>query len=346
MVLRRFYEIEVPGEPRRYPELPSTSDPLELVELPVPEPGPGQVLIKVSACGVCHTEIDEIEGRRRPKIPVIPGHQAVGRIVKVGDGVSRVKIGDRVGVAWVGWACGSCTYCVSGLENLCGDFKATGCDLDGCYAEYMVAYEDYVYSVPWNYEDPEAAPLLCGGAIGYRALKLASVKDGMALGLVGFGASAHQIIQVVKHLYPNSKVIVLTRSREHIELARELGADWAGTPQENPPEKIDRAIDFTPIGETIPRIMELLKPGGKLIVNVIRKRTPITLEYTKHLWMEKEIKTVANITRNDIKEYLEIAGKNKIKINYQTFKLEEANKALRLLKQGKIKGAAVLLPNT
>lgn len=327
---------------RRYSEVSVGRDPLELMDVDVPEPRSREVLIRVSTCGLCPTDIDVIEGRVIGKLPVIPGHQAVGYIVKIGDEVSKVSIGDRVGVAWIGWSCGKCRYCVAGLENLCEEFKGTGCHIDGCYAEYMVAHEDYVYRIPSNYDDLEAAPLLCAGAIGYRALKLADMGDGMSIGLVGFGASAHQIIQVIKNLYPNSRVIVLTRSIEHMELARELGADWVGHPKEDPPEKLDRAIDFTPVGEIIPRILELIKPGGRLVVNVIRKRTPITLDYTKHLWMEREVKTVANVTRLNVREYLKIAEKIRIKVKYQKYKIEELNKTLKIIKEGKVVGAAVI----
>ncbi len=344
MVLREHAEIKVEGEPRRYPHLPLKENPLELVDLEVPEPGLGEVLIKVSACGVCQTDVDIVEGRRSSKLPLILGHQAVGVVVRVGSGVSRVNVGDRVGVAWIGFTCGSCSYCIRGEENLCNSFKATGCDFDGCYAEYMVAREAFIYMIPEVYSDVEAAPLLCAGAIGYRALKLLDMRDGLTLGLFGFGASAHQLIQVARKLYPSSRILVFTRSRDHAMLAESLGADWTGPPTAEPPERLDRAIDFTPVGEVTARALSLLKPGGRLVVNVIRKRTPVTLDYTEHLWMEREVKSVANVTRRDVLEYLEIASKVNVRIAVNVYRLEEANEALRKVKVGGVRGAAVLRP--
>ncbi len=344
MVLREHCEIRVEGEPRRYPGLPLKDEPLDLMDVDVPEPGFGEVLIRVSACGVCQTDVDIVEGRRVCKLPVILGHQAVGVVVRVGDGVSRVGVGDRVGVAWIGWSCGSCNYCVRGEENLCGSFKATGCDFNGCYAEYMVAGEAYVYRLPGVYDDFEAAPLLCAGAIGYRALRLLGMRDGLTLGLFGFGASAHQIIQVARKLYPSSRILVFTRSREHATLAESLGADWAGPPTAEPPEKLDRAVDFTPVGEVTARALSLLKPGGRLVVNVIRKRSPIALDYTEHLWMEREVKSVANVTRRDVVEYLEVAGRARVRVTVNVYKLEDANEALKRVKVGGVTGAVVLRP--
>ena len=344
MILREYAEIRIENEPRRYPGLPLKDEPLELVDLDVPEPGPSEVLIKISACGVCQTDIDIIEGRRSSKLPVILGHQAIGRVVKIGSEVSRVRVGDRVGVAWIGWSCGSCTYCVRSEENLCNMFKATGCDLDGCYSEYMVAGEAYVYRIPDVYDDVEAAPLLCAGAIGYRALRLLNMRDDLTIGLFGFGASAHQLIQVIRKLYPTSKILVFTRSRDHAELAESLGADWTGPPTSEPPEKLDRAIDFTPVGEITARALNLLKPGGRLVVNVIRKRTPVTLDYTQHLWMEKEVKSVANVTRKDVQEYLEVVSRVRVRVSTNTYKLEDANKALKKVKIGEVRGAIVLKP--
>jgi len=344
MVLREYAEIRVEGEPRRYPNLPLKNEPLELVDLDAPEPGFGEVLIRVSACGVCSTDVDIVEGRRSSKLPVILGHQAVGRVVKVGPGVSTVKVGDRVGVAWIGWSCGSCSYCVRGEENLCSSFKATGCDFDGCYAEFMVAREGYIYRLPEVYGDVEVAPLLCAGAIGYRALKLLGMRDGLTLGFFGFGASAHQLIQVARKLYPASRILVFTRSRDHAELAESLGADWTGPPASDPPERLDRAVDFTPVGDVTARALSLLKPGGRLVINVIRKRAPITLDYTDHLWMEKEVKSVANVTRRDVQEYLEVAGKVGVRVTLNVYRLEEANEVLRKVKIGGVRGAAVLKP--
>ncbi len=344
MVLREHCEIRVEGEPRRYPGLPLKDEPLDLMDVDVPEPGFGEVLIRVSACGVCQTDVDIVEGRRVCKLPVILGHQAVGVVVRVGGGVSGVRVGDRVGVAWIGWSCGSCSYCARGEENLCGSFKATGCDFDGCYAEYMVAREGYVYRLPDVYDDFEAAPLLCAGAIGYRALRLLGMRNGLTLGLFGFGASAHQVLQVARKLYPSSRILVFTRSRDHAILAESLGADWTGPPTAEPPEKLDRAIDFTPVGEVTARALNLLKPGGRLVVNVIRKRSPITLDYTEHLWMEREVKSVANVTRKDVVEYLEVAGRIPVRVTVNVYKLEDANEALKKVKVGGVTGAIVLRP--
>jgi len=344
MVLREHAEIRVEGEPRRYPHLPLKDEPLELVDLETPEPGAGEVLLEVLACGVCQTDVDIVEGRRESKLPVVLGHQAVGRVVRIGPGVSRVKVGDRVGVAWIAWSCGSCSYCRGGYENLCPSFRATGCDVDGCYAEYMVAREDYVYRIPEAFSDIEAAPLLCAGAIGYRALRLLDMRDGLTVGLFGFGSSAHQLIQVIRRAYPASKILVFTRSRDHIEQALELGADWAGPPTSEPPERLDRAIDFTPAGEVTARALSLLKPGGRLVVNVIRKRGPITLEYADHLWMEREVKSVANVTREDVKGYLELAARVGVRVHVNFYKLEEANIALKKVKVGGVRGSIALKP--
>ncbi|PUA32854.1 MAG: alcohol dehydrogenase [Zestosphaera tikiterensis] len=345
-VLKEHSEVFAEGLPRRYPNLPLKEEPLDLEDLPTPEVGPNQVLIRVKACGVCYTDIDIIEGRVECSLPLVLGHQIVGRVEEVGfETKGRVKVGDRVGVAWIGWSCGTCRFCRSGLENLCSEFKGTGCHINGGYAEYTTAYEDFTYLIPseGGLEDYEIAPLLCAGAVGYRALKLADVRDGFRLGLFGFGASAHIITQVVRKLYPSVEIYVFSRSEEHRDLARKLGAEWAGHPQENPPKKLDRAIDFTPVGEMVSRALELLERGGKLVINVIRKQTPTNLDYVKHLWMEREVKSVANVTRKDVKELLSIALKNNVKPEVKTFKLEEVNKALKLVKGAKIRGSAVLL---
>jgi len=341
-ILVEHAEIEIEGSPRRYPHLPLKKNPLLITNTETPLPGEGQVLVGVEACGVCYTDIDIIEGRVQCKLPLIPGHQVVGRVVEVGTSVSSVVRGDRVGVAWIGKTCGVCNYCRRGLENLCVDFKATGCHLDGGYAEYMVAYVDYVFQVPRGVDAVKLAPLMCAGAVGYRALKLTEMTDGLRLGLFGFGASAHIVIQVARRLYPSSEIYVFTRSPEHQDLARRLGADWVGNPGENPLRLIDRAIDFTPVGETIARSLELLAPGGKLVVNVIRKQTPVNLLYEKHLWLEKEVKTVANVTRSDVKELLNIAGEEPIDVKIEEYRLDGANEAVRNLKAARVKGSAVL----
>ena len=319
--------------------------PLQLKDLPIPKPGPKEVLFEVSVCGVCRTELDEIEGRCPPRLPIILGHQVIGRVVELGAGVSQLKIGDRVGVGWIFSSCGKCSYCERGEENLCEDFKGTGCDADGGYAEYMIAKEDFAHPIPETFEDEEAAPLLCAGAIGYRALKLTGMKDGETLGLFGFGASSHIVYQVARFLFPNSKIFVFTRRKgdKPALLAQKLGADWVGETGENPPEKLDRAIDTTPSGAVIGEALRAIKRGGRLVINAIRKETPVEkLDYSEHLWLEKEIKSVANITRSDIREFLQIAARIPIKPQVKIFRLEEANEALLALKKGAYEGAGVL----
>ena len=328
---------------------PVEEKPLELVELPIPEPDDRQILVKVLACGVCHTELDEIEGRLRPKLPIILGHEIVGRVEKLGPRVTKFKPGDRVGIAWINSACGSCRFCREGNENLCPEFKATGCDVDGGYAEYTVVTEDFAYPIPDRFTDTEAAPLLCAGVIGYRALRLTGLCDGQVLGLYGFGASAHIVIQIVKHKYPNTRVFVFTRpgQKHHQELAKRLGADWVGATGDTPPEKLDCAIDTTPVWTPVVEALRVLQKGGRLVINAIRKEEHdkevlLRLDYATHIWQEKEVKSVANVTRSDAEEFLPLAAEIPIRPEVQEFKLEEANQALVLLKQGKIKGAGVL----
>lgn len=331
MVLRRTAQIE--------------DNPLRYEDIPVPEPKAREILIKVSVCGICRTELDEIEGRLQPKIPVVPGHQVVGKVVKTGQAAERFRLGDRVGVAWIYSSCGECYFCKRGLENLCEHFMGTGCDADGGYADYMVAHEDYAYKIPENFSDAEAAPLLCAGAIGYRALKLARMMDGDVIGLYGFGSSAHILFQVIRHLYPNSRIFVFTRRRGDApsELALKMGADWVGESGEAPPLKMNCAIDTTPTGLPVREALRNLEKGGRLVMNLIRKETPITdLDYTQHLWWEKEVKSVANITRRDVAEFLEIAAEIPINPEIVEFKLEEANQALSMLKHGKYRGSGVL----
>ncbi len=328
---------------------PVEEKPLELVELPIPEPDDRQILVKVLACGVCHTELDEIEGRLRPKLPIILGHEIVGRVEKLGARVTKFKHGDRVGIAWINSACGRCRFCREGNENLCPEFKATGCDVDGGYAEYTVVTEDFAYPIPDRFTDTEAAPLLCAGVIGYRALRLTGLRDGQVLGLYGFGASAHIVIQIVKHKYPNTRVFVFTRpgQKHHQELAKRLGADWVGATGDTPPEKLDCAIDTTPVWTPVVEALRVLQKGGRLVINAIRKEEHdkevlLKLDYATHIWQEKEVKSVANVTRSDAEEFLPLAAEIPIRPEVQEFKLEEANQALVLLKQGKIKGAGVL----
>ena len=320
---------------------PIEKEPLKMVDLPDPVAGPKEILVKISACGICHTELDEIEGRLPPELPIVLGHQIVGRIVTLGSGATKFHIGDRVGIAWIHSACGKCHFCLEGKENLCLEFRGTGCHANGGYAQATVVPEDFAYLIPKGFSDAEATPLLCAGAIGYRDLTLSGIKKGQTIGLFGFGASAHIVIQIAK--YWGCEVFVLTRSEEHRNLAKKLGASWAGGPEDRPPKKLNCAIDFTPVGETVVHALKLLEKGGRLVLAVIRKRNPIPpLDYGQLLWDEKEIKSVANITRKDLQEFLPLAAKIPIIPEVQEFKLEEANQALLSLKQGKIQGAGVL----
>ena len=323
--------------------------PLVLKDLPIPQPGKKQIRVKVTTCGLCHTELDEIEGRLQSKLPIILGHEVVGRVESLGAGASKFKPSERVGIAWINSACGNCVFCRHGNENLCPDFLGTGCDANGGYAQYTVVPEDFAYLIPDRFSDATAAPLLCAGAIGYRALRLTSLRDGQIIGLFGFGASAHIVIQIVKYKYPNSRVFVFTRpgQKDHQDLAAKLGADWVGATGETPPEKINCAIDCTPAWKPIVEALKVLEKGGRIVINAIRKESKdkeslLQLDYSAHLWLEKEIKSVANITRKDAEEFLPLAAEIPIMPEVQEFKLEEANEALILLKQGKIQGAGVL----
>jgi propanol-preferring alcohol dehydrogenase len=323
--------------------------PLEPADVPVPVPAGREVLIKVAACGVCHTELDEIEGRTLPPhLPVILGHQVVGRVTATGTGARRFQEGDRVGVGWIYSACGECEYCITGRENLCSGFRATGRDADGGYAEYMKVPEDFAYPIPAAFTDSQAAPLLCAGAIGYRSLRLTGLKNGRTLGLTGFGASGHLVLLMAKHRYPDSRVDVFARSDAEQAFARELGAAWAGDTEDKPPEKLDCIIDTTPVWRPVLAALENLKPGGRLVINAIRKETAdqpdlASLDYARHLWLEKEVKSVANVTRQDISEFLELAARIGVKPEVQEYPLEAANQALLDLKERRIRGAKVLV---
>jgi len=322
--------------------------PLGFMQLDIPEPGEKDILIKVSTCGVCHTELDEIEGRTPPpRLPVIPGHQVVGKVIRKGSDASKYNVGERIGVAWIYSSCGHCRYCKSGLENLCEEFKATGRDTDGGYAEYMKVPESSAFLIPEDFTDEEAAPLLCAGAIGYRSLMLTEIQNGQALGLTGFGASGHLVLKMAKHLFPDTDVVVFARSPGEQRFALELGAAWAGDTTGKPPFHLDAIIDTTPAWKPVVYALENLNPGGRLVINAIRKEDAdknelLKLDYDKHLWMEKEVKSVANITPKDVSEFLELAAEANIKPEYQLYSLENANKALTELKNRKIKGAKVL----
>ncbi len=322
--------------------------PLKFVDLPVPVPGEKELLIRVSVCGVCHTELDEIEGRTPPpRLPVIPGHQVVGKVEAAGPGADSFKSGDRVGVGWIYSACGTCRFCRGGDENLCQGFRATGRDANGGYAQFMTVPEDFAYPIPPAFADSEAAPLLCAGAIGYRSLRLTGLKDGRNLGLTGFGASAHLVLKMARHRFPNSRIFVFARSERERAFAQELGAAWAGDPSEDSPEKLDCIIDTTPAWKPILEALKNLEPGGRLVINAIRKEEGDKevlrhVDYPLHLWMEKEIKSVANVVRRDVREFLDLAAQIPIKPEVQEFALEGANQALVELKERKTRGAKVL----
>jgi len=318
--------------------------PLKLTELPRPVPQKNQMLVKIKYCGLCHTDIDEIEGRLKPpKLPIVPGHQIVGTVEKNGTGAKKLKIGDRVGITWLNSCCDNCAFCKSGRENLCQSAKWTGLDVNGGYAEYTVIDENFAYPISDVFSDVEAAPLLCAGLIGYRAIKLLEPADRWKIGLFGFGASAHIVIQILKYCFPNIKILVFTRSKEHQEYAMTLGADWAGNTEDKSTEKLDGAIDFTPSGKIIPLIMQKLDRGGKLVINAIRKTETIDgLDYAEHLWHEKIIQSAANVTRSDANEFLPLAAQIPIRPVVEEFALEQANDALILSKQSKLKAAACL----
>lgn len=322
--------------------------PLEMTDIPQPVPSNDEILVKISTCGVCHTELDEIEGRTPPPhFPVIPGHQVVGYVKEIGGNVTIHKIGDRVGIAWIYSACGECKFCMAGNENLCSHFKATGRDANGGYCEYMTVSQRFAYPIPDIFSDSEAAPLLCAGAIGYRSLRLTGMKDGDNLGLTGFGGSGHIVLKLVKQQYPNSKVFIFSRTERERKFARELGAKWTGDIGEEAPEKMRAIIDTTPVWKPVVEALNNLEPGGRLVINAIRKEDVdkeflLKLDYTTQLWMEKEIKSVANVTRNDVIEFLDLASRIPIKPEYEEFDLQDANQALLELKTRKIRGAKVL----
>lgn len=329
-------------------DLNTETEPLKRVELPKPIPKRGEVLVKINACGVCHTELDEIEGRTPPlAFPMVPGHQAVGTIEQSTEDDSKFQAGERVGVAWIYSACGICEFCQTDRENLCKEFRATGRDYNGGYAEYMVVPEKFVYKIPDFFSDFEAAPLFCAGAIGFRSLKLCHPKNGQRIGLTGFGASAHLVLKLIQHQYPGSEVFVFARNTKEQKFAKELGAVWAGDTSDDPPHLLDSIIDTTPVWKPIIHALEYLKPGGRLVINAIRKENLDTayllkMDYPRHLWMEKEIKSVANVTSGDVREFIQIATEMKFKPEIQVYSFEEANQAIMDIKHRNIKGAKVL----
>jgi propanol-preferring alcohol dehydrogenase len=333
---------------RRIQVLDAASEPLEPALLPDPTPDPGQVVLDVRCTGVCHTDLDIIEGRTPPaRLPMILGHQVIGVVSALGPDVTALVPGQRVGVAWIASACGRCEWCRRGLENLCPDFQATGRDVPGGYAERMAVRAAYAHPIPDSLSDHAAAPLLCAGAIGYRSLALAELTDGEPLGLTGFGASGHLMLQLVRRRYPATAVYVFARSEVERDLARSLGAAWAGPIGEPPPRLLRAIIDTTPVWRPVVEALAALEPGGRLVINAIRKENRdqdalLTLEYPRHLWLEKEIKSVANVTRADVREFLALAAELGLEPVVQVYPLSAVNQALRELEMGQIRGAKVV----
>jgi propanol-preferring alcohol dehydrogenase len=329
-------------------DLTKNKNPLVYADFPEPIPKKQEILVEITVCGVCHTELDEIEGRTPPaELPVILGHQVVGKVAKNGPSGKRFNVGDRVGIAWIFYACGECPNCLAGYENLCPEFLATGRNANGGYSEFMTVHENFAYPIPDTFSDAEASPLLCSGAIGYRSLMLTNIKDGQNLGLTGFGASGHLVLHLANHLYPNSKTYIFARSENERKFGKQLGAFWTGDTEDSPPEKLDAIIDTTPVWKPIVKALGNLNPGGRLVINAIRKEDVdkdylLSLDYPQHLWLEREIKSVANVARNDVSGFLKLAAQIPIKPEFQEYGLQEANKALLELKEGKIKGAKVL----
>ena len=333
---------------------PVDENPLRLVELPMPEPGPGQVRLRVHVCGICHTDLHTVEGELdipgglsgMPRLrPVVPGHQVIGTVDRVGSGATRYRPGDRVGVPWLYASCGTCRYCRRGQENLCESARFTGYHAHGGYAEYMVVDEAFAYPIPPAFDDAEAAPLLCAGIIGYRALRLAQVGPaGRAdaspvLGLYGFGAAAHICIQIARHW--GWEVLVFTRSQHHRDLARTLGAAWVGGAEDTPPTLLDSAIIFAPAGWLVPQALRVLDKGGTLALGGIHMSDIPSMPYAL-LYHERTVRSVANSTRQDAEELLRVAAEIPIQTTVQTFALEAANRALQMLKRSELAASGVL----
>ncbi|MFL5526019.1 MAG: zinc-binding alcohol dehydrogenase family protein [Gemmatimonadaceae bacterium] len=327
----------------------NNTSPLELAEVPIPSVAVDQLLVRVSVCGICRTDLDVVEGRvKAPTYPVIPGHQIIGRVARIGGKSSDFRDGDRVGVAWINSADGVCRWCRAGMENLCPQFRSTGCDVDGGYAEYAVVPAAFAYSIPDGLTDAEAAPLLCAGAIGWRSLRLTRLTDGERLGLIGFGASAHLVLQLARHRYPSSPIHVFARSPAERAFARDLGATWTGEIGDAPPDQLDAIIDTTPAWKPIVDALPHLAAGGRLVINAIRKSSVdknelLRLDYASHLWMEREIKSVANVTREDVRQTLAAAIEIGLHPTVEILPLRDANRALARLSNAKgLRGAMVL----
>jgi alcohol dehydrogenase, propanol-preferring len=319
---------------------PIGTAPLVLVERPLPEPGPGEVRVRVSACGCCRTDLHVVEGDLDlPRLPLVPGHQAVGTIDALGDGCDSLQLGDRVGVPWLHHTDGVCEFCVRGEENLCEHADFTGWTVDGGYADALTVPEPFAVRLPETLGDLEAAPLLCAGVIGYRALRRAEVEPGERVALMGFGASAHLAIQVLH--YWGCETVVLTRGAGHRELAREMGASWVGDAAELPPGTCDRAIVFAPAGELVPVALQVVRPGGTVSLAGIHMSTIPAFDYAL-LWRERSLRSVANMTRRDAQEFMELAAEANIRVAYKAYPLEDANLALEAIAADDVRGAAVL----
>ena len=316
------------------------SSPLVLSEVPDPVPGTGQIRLRVHVCGVCHTDLHTVEGELQiPGLPLVPGHQIVGVVDDVGPSASRFRLGDRVGVGWLAWACGECAFCRQGLENLCPQARFTGLHADGGYAEYALVNESFAYLIPEVFSDAQAAPLLCAGIIGYRSLRLSQIQPGGRLGLYGFGASAHIAIQVAR--YWGCEVYVFSRGEEHRQLAEQLGATWTGLAEDTPPAALDAGVIFAPAGWLVPSALRHLRPGGTLAINAIYMSPIPELRY-ELIYGERTLRSVANFTRQDANEFLKLAAQIPVCSEVQIFRLSQANEALQSLKHGQIRGSAVL----
>lgn len=319
---------------------PIADAPLRLVERPEPEPAPGEVILRVSACACCRTDLHVVEGELDlPYLPVVPGHQAVGRVERLGADCERLAVGDRVGVAWLHHTCGVCAFCRRGEENLCERAEFTGWTVDGGYADAIAVPEAFAVALPDAFDDLEAAPLLCAGVIGYRALRRAEVQSGERVALMGFGASAHLALQVLR--YWGCEVVVLTRGEAHRALARELGASWVGEAAERPPESCDRAVVFAPAGELVPIALQVVRPGGTVCLAGIHMSPIPQLDYAL-LWRERSLRSVANMTRRDAEEFMSLAAEAGVRSSFVVFPLEAANDALLAVKSDGVRGAAVL----
>jgi propanol-preferring alcohol dehydrogenase len=320
---------------------PAAENPLELKNVPVPQPGPEDILVKVGCCGVCHTDLHTAEGELPDvKLHRILGHEVIGTVEKRGGRAKKFKAGQRVGAAWLYSTCGTCRFCRNGRENLCENARFTGFHQDGGYAEYMIVPAKFAYAVPEIFSDKEAAPLMCGGIVGYRSLKLCGIKPGGKLGLYGFGASAHVAIQIARHW--GCRVYVFTRSEEHRRLAKKLGASWTGLAKDDPPGKLDSAIIFAPAGTLYLDALRVLDRGGTVASAGIHMSPIPEMDYGRYLYHERKMLSVANATREDGEEFLKIAAEIPIRTTVEVYRLEQANEALRLLKSGKVIGAAVL----